>query len=86
MKTLKGGLRVLNQKEGDKIAKELNKIMEQEKEHHLALWCMEQAKMYSEGKLSKEKIKLLKKEDFPFGYYLGLYNGYNMTFEEYEKE
>jgi len=35
----------------------------------LGEWCYEQDKLYAQGKLSKEKIRLLKKIDFPFGIY-----------------
>lgn len=66
--------------------KELQKMMEKEEEHHLALWCIEQAKLYHEGKLSKDKVKKLKAINFPFGYYLALGDRYNMTFEKFEKD
>lgn len=66
--------------------RKLKEIMEREKEHHLALWCMEQAKLYHEGKLSKDKVKKLKARNFPFDYYLALHNRYDMTFEEFEKD
>ncbi len=62
------------------------KLMEREKEHHLALWCMEQAKLHHEGKLSKDKIKRLKDINFPFDHYLALYDKHHMTFEEFEKD
>jgi hypothetical protein len=68
------------------MKQELKKIMELEKEHHLALWCMEQAKLYYDGKLSKDKIKKLKAIKFPFGYYMAMYDRENMTFEEFEKD
>lgn len=87
----KTGLKALgserhNQVKEELTNREIQKIMEREKEHHLALWCMEQSKLYSEGQLSKDKVKKLKDVNFPFDYYLALYDRCNMTFEEFEKE
>lgn len=53
--------------------------MDREEEHKLAVWCMEQAKLYSLGKLSKAKVKQLKDINFPFDYYLSLFNQHNLT-------
>ncbi len=77
MKTLKNGLRVLNQKEGDRIArKENKKITERKQEHKLALWCMQQAKAKQDGNLTKDQLSKLKKMKFPFEMYLKMYKEY----------
>lgn len=88
----KTGLKALGKEKHKQVSDELKrrdklkKIMETEKERHLALWCMEQAKLHSEGKLSKERYDKLKEIDFPFDDYLAIYEQHNMTFEKYEKE
>jgi len=58
---------------------------EQVKEFELALWCMKQAKLYSDGKLTKEQIEKLEEIGFPFEHYIEMYKRvarYNLIKDE----